>query len=97
MGLDWVIWAMEAAEQSNTAESWHMARIACIGGSCNGLHDWTLLTGGIGVKGRVRSWRRRFAGKERAQCNPLQLIGKTFTVFLAADSEDALHEPAKFL
>jgi hypothetical protein len=26
-----VIWAMEAAEQSNTAESWRRARIAGIG------------------------------------------------------------------
>jgi hypothetical protein len=53
MGLDWVIWAMEAAEQSNTAETWQMARIAGIKGSCNGLQRWTLLTGGIAVKARV--------------------------------------------
>jgi hypothetical protein len=89
-----VIWAMEAAEQSNTAETWQTARIACIGGSCNGLQEWTLLTGGIGVKGRVGAWRTRLG---RKQCNPLQFIGETYTVFLAADFEDALHEPAKFL
>jgi len=56
MGLDWVTWGMETAEQSNTAESWQMARIAGIGGSCNGLQEWTLLTGGIGVKGHVDAW-----------------------------------------
>src|ERR1700719_1196589 len=88
---------MEAAEQSNTADTWQMARIARIGGSCNGLHESTLLTSGIAVKGRVSAWWTRFARKAREQCNPLQFIGKTYTVFLAADSEDALHEPAQFL
>src|SRR5882724_10187338 len=65
IGLDCVIWAMEAAEQSNTAETWQMARIARIGGSCNGLHEGTLLTGCIAVKGRVDAWRRRLGREER--------------------------------
>src|SRR5882757_5609448 len=88
---------MEAAEQNNTPKSWQMARIACIGGSCNGLHEKD-----------VTDWRRRCQGalwgmadavgqRVVGQCNPLQFIGKTYTVFLAADSEDALHEPAQFL